>query len=123
MTFWGFRRGCPRCFWATFSADAFLPFRSGKSVTLWNQGHRLKQYNFYFQDEWRVRQNVALNYGVRWEINLAPSESHGRVYVPDKPINGTQGLVTFRKTDRWYERNNVGALAPRLGITWSPTSN
>ena len=82
----------------------------------------MKQYNFYFQDEWRVRQNVALNYGVRWEINLAPSESHGRVYVPDKPINGTQGLVTFRKTDRWYERNNVGALAPRLGITWSPTS-
>lgn len=109
-------------FLGDLSADAFLPFRSGKSVTLWNQGHRLKQYNFYFQDEWRVRQNVALNYGVRWEINLAPSESHGRVYVPDKPINGTQGLVTFRKTDRWYERNNVGALAPRLGITWSPTS-
>jgi len=109
-------------FLGDLSADAFLPFRSGKSVMLWNQGHRLKQYNFYFQDEWRVRQNVALNYGVRWEINLAPSESHGRVYVPDKPINGTQGLVTFRKTDRWYERNNVGALAPRLGITWSPTS-
>src|SRR3989475_4033844 len=109
-------------FLGDLSANAFLPFRSGNSVTLWNQGHRLKQYNLYFQDEWRVRQNVALNYGVRWEINLAPSESHGRVYVPDKPINGTQGLVTFRKTDRWYERNNVGAFAPRLGITWSPTS-
>src|SRR5437867_2810356 len=73
-------------FLGDLSADAFLPFRSGKSVTLWNQGHRLKQYNFYFQDEWRVRRNVALNYGVRWEINLAPSESHGRVYVPDRPI-------------------------------------
>src|SRR5207247_8550619 len=71
-------------FLGDLSADAFLPFRSGKGVTLWNLGHRLKQYNFYFQDEWRVRRNVALNYGVRWEINLAPSESHGRVDVPDK---------------------------------------
>src|SRR5439155_7843769 len=82
-------------FLGDLSADAFLPFRSGKSVTLWNQGHRLKQYNFYFQDESRVRRNVALNYDVRWEINLAPSESHGRVYVPHKLITGTEGPVTF----------------------------
>src|SRR5439155_780308 len=104
------------------SADAFLPFRSGKTVTLWNQGHRLKQYNFYFQDEWRVRRNVTLNYGLRWEINPAPSEAAGRVYVPDRPIAGGQGPVTFRKTNRWFERNNVAALAPRFGITWSPNS-
>src|SRR5207249_6608115 len=72
-------------FLGDLSADAFLPFRSGKTVTLWNQGHRLKQYNFYFQDEWRVRLNVTLNYGLRWEINPAPSEAAGRVFVPDRP--------------------------------------
>src|SRR3989454_5408839 len=109
-------------FLGDLSADAFLPFRSGKSVTLWNVGQRLKQYNFYFQDEWRIRQNVTVNYGFRWEINLAPSDSAGRVYVPDKPILGA-GLVTFRKADRWYERNNATAIAPRIGIAWSPRRN
>src|SRR5262245_14240142 len=39
-------------FLGDLSADAFQPFRSGNGVTLWNLGHRLKQYNFYFQDEW-----------------------------------------------------------------------
>ena len=109
-------------FLGDLSADAFLPFRSGNSVTLWNLGHRLKQYNFYFQDEWRLRPNVTVNYGVRWEINPAPTEAADRVYVPDRPLVGA-GLVTFRKSKRWYERNNVGAIAPRLGIAWSPRPN
>ena len=30
-------------FLGDLSSDAFLPFRSGKGVTLWNLGHRLKQ--------------------------------------------------------------------------------
>jgi hypothetical protein len=104
------------------SADAFLPFRSGNSVTLWNLGHRLKQYNFYFQDEWRLKKNVTVNYGLRWEVNPAPSEAAGRVYVPDKSVVGA-GLVTFKKAERWYERNNATAIAPRIGIAWSPKSN
>src|SRR5213083_2332722 len=106
-------------FLGDLSADGFLPFRSGKGVSLWNMGHRLKQYNFYFQDEWRLRQNFTVNYGVRWEINPAPSEAAGRVYVPDKPVVGA-GLVSFRKTNRWYERNNATAIAPRVGFAWSP---
>ncbi len=108
-------------FLGDLTSDAYLPFRTGNNVTLWAQGHRAKQYNFYFQDEWRVRKNVTLNYGVRWEINPAPTEAAGRVYLPDKPIDGSQGPVTFRKADRWHTRNNLGAFGPRLGIAWSPT--
>ncbi|HEV8133007.1 MAG TPA: TonB-dependent receptor [Acidobacteriota bacterium] len=101
------------------NGDFFLPFTSNNSVTLWSEGHRLKQYNFYFQDEWRLRQGLTLNYGVRWEINTAPTEAAGRVFVADKPIDGSQGLVTFKKADRWYDRTN-SAIGPRLGIAWSP---
>lgn len=107
-------------FLGDFSSDSFLPFRTGNTVTLWSQGHRLKQYNLYFQDEWKLRRNLTVNYGVRWEINTAPTESAGRVFLPDKPIDGSQGLVTFRKTDRWFDRNNIGAIGPRLGVAWSP---
>lgn len=110
-------------FLGDLSSNAYLPFRAGKSVTLWNEGHRLKQYNFYFQDEYRIRQNLTLNYGLRWEINLAPTEAAGRVYVPMQPIDGSGGPVTFRKAERWFDRNNVDAIAPRFAITWSPRNS
>jgi hypothetical protein len=102
--------------------DTFLPFRSGDSITLWSQGQRMKQYNFYFQDEWKMRRNMTLNYGVRWEINPAPTEAGGRVYVPDGPIVNNPELVSFVAAERWYQRNNIWALGPRVGLTWSPGS-
>ncbi len=107
-------------FLGDLQSDQFMPFRAGNSVSMWVQGHRLKSYHFYFQDEWRIRQNLTVNYGARWEINPAPSEAAGRVYVPDKPIDGSQGPVTFVKAKRWFQRNNVGAIGPRFGVTWSP---
>ncbi|MEO8596626.1 MAG: TonB-dependent receptor [Candidatus Solibacter sp.] len=101
--------------------DAFLPFKNGdKAVTLWAQGQRTKQYNFFAQDEWKLRKNVSLSYGVRWELNGPPTEAGDRVYVPNKNIDGSQGLVSFVHADRWYQNWNMGALAPRLGVTWSP---
>lgn len=107
-------------FLGDLNSNQYLPFKSGNVVTLWDEGHRSKQYNFYFQDEWKMRRNVVINYGVRWEINPAPSEAAGRVYVPQQPIIGSGGLVSFVHSDRWFHNNNLDALGPRLGITWSP---
>ncbi|MDQ2898559.1 MAG: TonB-dependent receptor [Acidobacteriota bacterium] len=110
-------------FLGDLKSDTFLPFRTGKSVSLWDQGTRLKQYDFYLQDEWRIRQNLVLNYGARWEINTAPSEAAGRVYVPNNPVDGSQGPVSFVKADRWFQNNNIGAIGPRVGIAWSPRNS
>jgi hypothetical protein len=107
-------------FLGDLSADNYLPFVSGNKVTLWNEGTRLKQYDFFVQDEWRLRQNLVINYGLRWEINTAPSESGGRVYVPNGPIVNNPGLVSFVHSDRWFQNNNLDALGPRVGIAWSP---
>ncbi|MCC6859436.1 MAG: carboxypeptidase regulatory-like domain-containing protein [Bryobacterales bacterium] len=109
-----------QAFLGDLESDSFLPYRSGESVTLWSLGHRMKQYNFYFQDEWRLRRNLTLNYGARWEINPAPTEAAGRVYVPDRAIDGSQGPVAFVRANRWFARNNLGALAPRIGLSWAP---
>jgi hypothetical protein len=99
-------------------SDNFLPFRTGNSVTLWAQGQRVKQYNFYFQDEWKLRRNVTLNYGVRWELNPGPTEAGDRVYVPQGDLTSNQ--INFVNTKRWFTNENVSALGPRIGITWSP---
>ena len=107
-------------FLGDISHNTFLPFLSGSNVTLWNEGQRLKQYDSYVQDEWKLRRNLTVTYGLRWEVNPAASESGGRVYVPNLPIDGSQGPVTFVHADRWYKNNNLDAFAPRLGIAWSP---
>jgi hypothetical protein len=110
-------------FLGNLRSDEFLPFRSGEGITLWAQGQRVKQYNFFAQDEWKARRNVTLSYGVRWEINAPPREAGGRVYIPDRNIDGSEGPVTFVNAERWYRNWNWSALAPRLGITWSPRNS
>ena len=118
----GIPAGLTQVFLGDVVHDTFLPFRSGDKVTLWSQGQRLKQYNFYGQDEFKFRQNITLSLGVRWELNPPASEAGDRAYVPNKNIDGSQGPVTFVHADRWYKNFNYGAVAPRLGITWAPGS-
>ena len=118
----GIPAGLTQVFLGDLKSDVFLPFQTGdKSVTLWAQGQRLKQYNFYAQDEWKLRPNLTMNYGVRWEVNLPPTEAGGRVYVPDRMIDGRDGPVTFVPAKRWYQNKNLGAVAPRLSFAWAPS--
>ena len=110
--------------------DVFLPFKVGDKVTLHGVKTNLNQLNFYGQDEWKFRPNLTLNYGIRWEINLAPVTVGGNTFVPSTPIVGTPlpatpvinqaGSVTFVKANHWINRNNIGAIAPSLGLAWSP---
>jgi carboxypeptidase family protein/TonB-dependent receptor-like protein len=111
------------------NADAFLPFQTNGKVNFQGVKHRLNQYNVYAQDEWKLRPNFTLNYGVRWEINPPPNSGDGFTFVPDKsitapgpanPVVGQPGAVTFAKSDRWYEGKYLGVIGPRIGFAWSP---
>ena len=116
----GIPAGLTQVFLGDLKNDTFLPFRSGPGVTLWAQGQRARQYNFFAQDEWKVRRDLTLNYGVRWEVNPPVSEAGDRAYVPNKNIDGSEGPVTFVHSDHWYQNYNWRAFAPRLGLAWSP---
>ncbi len=118
-------------FISNLAQDVFLPFRTGDSITLYAEKHNLDQYNFYFQDEWKFRPNLTLNYGVRWEINPPGNTSpESSVFVASTPIAGTPlpatpvvnqpGAVSFVPAKRWYEGSFNGAFGPRLGLAWSP---
>ncbi len=118
-----------QAFIGNLNEDAFLPFQSNGVVSLQAIRTDLNQYNFYIQDEWRLRPNLTLNYGARWEIN-PPANTPGYTFVPSTPIAGTPGpanpvvnqpgAVTFVSSDKWWERSNWGAIGPRLGLAWSP---
>jgi len=105
------------------NSDAFLPFVKDGKVSLFDVGTRLKQYNAYAQDEWKLRQNLTISYGVRMELNTPPKEAAGRVYVATQPIDGSQGLVTYGKRDTFYTGDHDLAFGPRLGVAWSPGRN
>lgn len=102
-----------RSFTADFNGNKYLESLYATVYT------RLHQYDSYIQDEWKVRRNVTINAGLRWEYNPAPHDAK-QTLVPDKPIDGSQGPVTFVKAGAWFKNNNIGAIAPRLGIAWSP---
>jgi hypothetical protein len=105
------------------NSDTFLPFVQNGKVSLFDVGTRLKQYNAYVQDEWKLRQNLTISYGVRMELNTPPKEAAGRVYVAQQPIDGSQGLVTYGRGDTFYTGDHDLAFGPRLGFAWSPGKN
>ena len=58
---------------------------------------RMQEYNFYVQDDWQLRPNLTVNVGLRYELNTVPYDAAGVQVVPDKPLDGSQGPVTFEQ--------------------------
>ena len=90
---------------------------------MYHAATRVKQYNFYVQDEWKIRRNFTMTYGVRWELNPPPTDSADRVFVPDRKPDGSEGPVAYVRADRWFDRKNRAAFAPRVGLAWDPGSS
>lgn len=87
------------------------PFNAGLT------GNRLAQQEYYIgfaQDEWKIKKNVTLNYGLRYEY-----------YTPLREANNGQVLFdtstgTLRDPSEAAFRTDKKALGPRIGLTWSP---
>jgi hypothetical protein len=62
--------------------------------------NRINESNFYGEDNWKIRPNLTLNLGVRYEYISAPSEAAGRI---------NYGISA--------DDNNI---EPRFGFAWSP---
>lgn len=80
---------------------------------------RARQYNSYIMDEWKLRPNLVLNLGVRWEFNPSPFDKRQSL-VPNRDLLGSQGPVSFVKAKKWFQNDNITSIAPRVGIAWSP---
>jgi hypothetical protein len=83
-------------------------------------GLRYYQYNFFGRDEWRIRPNLSLSFGLRYEYNTPPREVNRRIENTfDSPILESVGLERFinhRPQIFSPDRNN---FAPRLGLAYS----
>ena len=88
---------------------------------------RLQEYNFFLQDDWRMSSKLTINAGVRYELNSVPYDKSGVQVVPDKPLDGSQGPVTFLPagpgTGRSWYKNDKNNVAPVIGFAFDPKAN
>ena len=89
-------------------------------------GLRTTQYNFFAQDEWRVKPNFSLSLGMRYEFNTVPNEVNGIIEKtfndPALNLPSVTGLKQFlagRTNIFDSDRNNFGPRASfAYGKNW-----
>jgi hypothetical protein len=84
------------------------------------------EYGYFFQDDWKIRRNLTLNLGLRYEFNGVPFERDNLQGTLDKSaqVNPSSRLndLTIVRSDKWYN-NDYNNFAPRIGFAWDPTSD
>ena len=106
-------------------------------------GLRFNELDFFINDNWRIRPNVTLDYGLRYEYNSVPHEANNRIedalQLKNLPKPGgsslddpafTQALNTAVAAYRnvldgrthIYEPDSHN-FAPHFGFAWDPRSN
>lgn len=80
---------------------------------------RYNNFSAFVQDTWRLRPRFTLTYGLRWEVNPAPSEANGNLPVTVRGLSNFRNATLAPAGSKLYD-TTYGNFAPRLGISWQP---
>jgi len=95
-------------------------------IARWTQQY----YAFYVKDDLRIRPNLTLNLGLRWNLDVPRKESYNNTSnfdptAPNPGAGGRPGALVFANqctgcNPRWAD-TYYRAWAPRAGFAWTPT--
>lgn len=105
--------GGAACFTGADAADTFTQAFAGTGTTGPTTNPNLQEYSFFGQDEWRVRNDLTLNLGLRYDLGL----------IAQPPtLNPSASLAAagiFTNTIH----NDHANFGPRIGVAWTPVRN
>lgn len=93
-------------------------FRAEAANSDTQRAWRQSIFGFYVQDDWKVKSNLTLNLGLRYEFVTIPHEIHGK----------SSTLVNLTDTDPtigplWQKNPTLWDFAPRVGFAWDVSGN
>lgn len=90
----------------------------------------LNDYAWYAGDSWRLRKNLTLNYGVRWEYVGRFNESNGLLLLPvirsgQTAANTllTDATLNFAGSGQPLYAKDLDNFAPHVSLAWDPWGN
>ncbi len=106
-------------------------------INSWNAGvspeygGRLKSPQMFVQDDFKLRPNLTINLGLRYQINHGWNEVHGNIATFDptvtNPATNTLGAYWFASTHAngrtALEANVNDTFLPRVGFSWAMRPN
>jgi hypothetical protein len=112
---WNFANGTP-----IFEAIEVNPLTGGAPLGR-PKYFRSSTYGVFAQNDWKLRPNLTVNLGLRWEYFAPPTEASGHLtnFIPgSSPVTGLADGIETNPSRMWNPtwRN----LGPRLGFAWSP---
>src|SRR5438128_206462 len=110
---------------ADFLLGAPINYLQGSQVPMYTTS---RYYSLYGQDSWRARQNLILNYGLRWEVTTPWYEKHNQI---ETIVPGLQSVVFPGAPKGWVFPGDPGIprtlaptryknFGPRVGMAYSP---
>jgi hypothetical protein len=104
----------------TTASDFLLTFNVDRPDSRVNL--RYYQLNFYGQDTWRIRPDLSLSYGLRYEYNTPVKEVDGLIEetFTDERLSVVPGLNQFIDGRTGLYDPDYNNFAPRVGIAYSP---
>ena len=90
-----------------------VPGHTALDTFYWRQS----LFGFFVQDDWRLKSNLTVNLGLRYEFITVPKEKEGR----------SNALLDLMDTDLvqgpFFRNPSLKSFAPRVGLAWDPFGN
>ncbi len=91
---------------------------------LYNFDARYPEYDFYAQDTWKLRRNLTMDLGLRWEVKLSPRNPEDRITRPDQLVQaGAPPTQTLKWVKGRLFNDSWRNLGPSVGVAWDPTAS
>ncbi|HXY13026.1 MAG TPA: TonB-dependent receptor [Terriglobales bacterium] len=118
-------------FYGLVASDLNAGFFNKTGVRQPTNGRSFRQHEFdwYGQDTWKVRPNLTLNFGVRYQLNGVPYEENANFsnLLRDPSSFATGQPVVFTivgpGTGKSMYNPDYSDVEPRVGLSWDPWSN